>query len=279
VRETDASSPLVDTMTRPPPGGLSFAQFFPNAPKVRAEAHGRADDGLSSPASRPPKLEAEHSGTASPLRTADATPAASKADSHGLTGSSHGSQPSDALPPTHTDENHESSPGDLLTIGGSTSSHTSSASSIYSTPALTASSISAPGSSTHFTVSKDSPASSHTPTAAPANKDMLAPMTTGRVVRHTSHEFKSSAQNGVASKNHAERAPARDPNRSIKGVKCTYDPLIDRIRNKSVSKRAEPVYKEFGLVCDMRNKDGPFQEGGVISYVEKKTPWLTTQIG
>lgn len=34
----------------------------------------------------------------------------------------------------------------------------------------------------------------------------------------------------------------------VKGSKCTYDPLLDRVRNKGVSKSAKPIYKEFGLV-------------------------------
>jgi histone-lysine N-methyltransferase SETD1 len=52
-------------------------------------------------------------------------------------------------------------------------------------------------------------------------------------------------QNGISS---IERPPARDPLLSVKGIKCTNDPLLDRLRKKNVNKNAKPVYKEFGLV-------------------------------
>ena len=35
---------------------------------------------------------------------------------------------------------------------------------------------------------------------------------------------------------------------SVKGIKCTFDPLLERIRDRSISKSAQPIYKEFGLV-------------------------------
>jgi histone-lysine N-methyltransferase SETD1 len=54
----------------------------------------------------------------------------------------------------------------------------------------------------------------------------------------------------AASPSVAERVPARDPSRSIKCIKCTYDPLTDSSLSSSEKRKAKPKYKEFGLVCE-----------------------------
>jgi histone-lysine N-methyltransferase SETD1 len=44
------------------------------------------------------------------------------------------------------------------------------------------------------------------------------------------------------------RVYARDPNTGVKGMICTYDPLLDRKLSSNEKKKAKPTYKEFGLV-------------------------------
>lgn len=64
-------------------------------------------------------------------------------------------------------------------------------------------------------------------------------------------------QNGVLSASRStldelprlEREVARDSGISVKGRKCIYDPILDRLRHKSVSKTSKVTYKDFGLVC------------------------------
>ncbi|WKT43405.1 hypothetical protein QSH57_008241 [Fusarium oxysporum f. sp. vasinfectum] len=55
---------------------------------------------------------------------------------------------------------------------------------------------------------------------------------------------------------------------SVKGLKCTYDPLLDRVHNKSVSKNAKPTYKEFGRDDDAPPKDPRLAKSdGRLGYI------------
>jgi hypothetical protein len=47
--------------------------------------------------------------------------------------------------------------------------------------------------------------------------------------------------------------PARDPSRSIKCIKRTYEPFLDTSLSSSEKRKAKPIYKEFGLVCAFNN--------------------------
>jgi histone-lysine N-methyltransferase SETD1 len=94
---------------------------------------------------------------------------------------------------------------------------------------------------TPFT-STDSPSSIH----ALAKSNMSTPSIIERGLDHAMPTGQRLQQDGAPS---IERIPARDPLLSTKGIKCTYDPLLDRLRKKLVNKNAKPVYKEFGLVC------------------------------
>jgi histone-lysine N-methyltransferase SETD1 len=60
------------------------------------------------------------------------------------------------------------------------------------------------------------------------------------------------------------RTPARDPTRSVRGIKCTYDPSLDRKLPASDKRRAKPTFDEFGLV--RTNKI--YLRGGVIMSIE-----------
>lgn len=46
-----------------------------------------------------------------------------------------------------------------------------------------------------------------------------------------------------------ERKPARDPHRSVKGVKCVYKSILDRSAPAVSSAKSKPIFQEFGLVC------------------------------
>ncbi|UKZ83641.1 hypothetical protein TrVFT333_011450 [Trichoderma virens FT-333] len=216
-------------MTRPPPG-VSFAQFFPNAPKLKTEAQGRAKRGLHvvDPAQDPAAM--------------------TDADSNGFARRCQPSSSSDPTLPQPQADDNGSSPGDMPSTVGSTSSHASSASSLFSAssalPAATATSAGPSMSATPFT-STDSPSSLH----APAKSSMSTPSIVDRALGPPPDNAASAGQHLRQDRNSSiERIPARDPLPSIKGIKCIHDPLLDRLRKKVVNKNAKPVYKEFGLV-------------------------------
>ncbi|KAL7928596.1 hypothetical protein V8C35DRAFT_228211 [Trichoderma chlorosporum] len=228
-------------MTRPPPG-VSFAQFFPNAPKLKPEAQGRAKRGL---------------------QVVDPAQEMTDADSNDF---ARRCQPTSSLDPSlpqpHADDNG-SSPGDMPSTVGSTSSHASSASSLFSAsavPVATATSTGPSVSATPFTFT-DSPSSLH----APPKSSMSTPSApiADRALGHPSENAASAGQNLRRDGNSSiERIPARDPLPSIKGIKCIHDPLLDRLRKKVVNKNAKPVYKEFGLEDDAPPADPRLTKAG-----------------
>ncbi|KAH6606318.1 histone-lysine n-methyltransferase [Trichoderma cornu-damae] len=232
-------------MTRPPPG-VSFAQFFPNAPKLKAEVQGRAER-------ERPKRGVQV------VDPAQETTVMTDPDTNDLARPCQNISSSDATQP-HADDNG-SSPGDMPSTVGSTSSHASSASSLFSGPALpaaTATSSGPPMSATPFT-STDSPSSIH----ALAKSTMSTPSVVDRALGQTSENAVPVGQHLPQDKAPSiERIPARDPLLSIKGVKCTYDPLLDRLRKKVVNKNAKPVYKEFGLEDDAPPADPRLTKAG-----------------
>ncbi|RFU73456.1 histone-lysine n-methyltransferase, h3 lysine-4 specific [Trichoderma arundinaceum] len=232
-------------MTRPPPG-VSFAQFFPNAPKFKTEVQGRAD------------RERSKRGV-QVVDPAQESTVMTDADTNDFARPCQTISSSDTTQP-HADDNG-SSPGDMPSTVGSTSSHASSASSVFSGAALPVATATSSGpsmSATPFT-STDSPSSIH----AHAKSNMSTPSVLDRASGQTS-------ENAVLAGQHLrqdrippiERIPARDPLLSIKGMKCTYDPLLDRLRKKVVNKNAKPVYKEFGLEDDAPPADPRLTKAG-----------------
>ncbi|KAI9158789.1 Histone-lysine N-methyltransferase, H3 lysine-4 specific [Paramyrothecium foliicola] len=251
-------------MTRPPPGP-SFAQFFPQAPKLRADTYARSDRERS-------KLKASDPES---LREAST---AHEADTNGLGRRSQATTFSDT---PHLLDVNESPPADIPSTVGSASSHTSSASSVLSSSARPA--ASAPSSRLSSVVtpltSKDSPSASSTP--AHAKLDMPTSLAADRVASQPSHETLLNGHNDATSGAPAKagRIPARDPEPSVKGLKCTFDPLLDRKHNKNVSKSAKPVYKEFGLDDDAPPADPRLAKGDRLSYINTdfylpKARWL-----
>lgn len=183
-------------------------------------------------------------GRCTPLNPPASSP---NADGHtaGLASNSHLNGRSPRAVHSSTDDN-ESLAGDTLNAGGSASSHTSTTSSVFS--AATRLSASATMRKPHTLTPPTtiaSPSSSYLSTTAPTKAqsttlrryddgtDSLVPITDG------------SAHGAAA----VERVPCRDPSRSIKCIKRTYEPLLDPSLSSSEKKKAKPIYKEFGLVC------------------------------
>lgn len=231
-------------MTRPPPG-VSFAQFFPNAPKLKTEAQGRAKRGLQ---------VVDPAPETAVMTDADSNDFARRCQT------TTSSDPSLPQPQPQADDNG-SSPGDMPSTVGSTSSHASSASSLFSgsaVPVATATSSGPSMSATPFT-STDSPSSFH----APAKSSMSTPSIVDRASGQPSENPASAGQHLRQDRTSSiERIPARDPLPSIKGIKCIHDPLLDRLRKKVVNKNAKPVYREFGLEDDAPPADPRLTKAG-----------------
>ncbi|KAG5978137.1 histone methyltransferase set1 [Claviceps digitariae] len=243
-------------MTRPPPG-VSFAQFFPNAPRVRAEAaQGRTDRERSrrnSLAAGDSEREPS-SGALDASTTSFARPSQSNVSSDG---------------PHPQADDHDTPLGDIPSTVGSATSHTSSASSIFSSSRRqnTTSSLSHISTSTTPLAPRDS--SSYSPVPPYSKTDMPPLITADHAPGRPHHVAVTQSNNGTSSSNQPiDRPPARDPFPSVKGKICTYDPVLDRVRHKGVSKSAKPIYKEFGLDDDAPPMDPRLQKaGGRLGYI------------
>jgi len=242
-------------MSRAP--GASFAQFFPSAPRAAKDKAKEREKSKSfsidSPSIRP---VADTKAVASTFRVDDG-------------GSSRGG--GDSMPPA-TDasapqaEDNESLQGDLLNGVGSASSHTSAVSSVFSAPGQQPN-ISTSGTSrnvsslTPLTNADSSPSRVTSPNqykaGAPATNS-----TWSSAEKPIGHDDVLQAQPASADQPPSEpRVFARDPNKGVKGMICTYDPLLDRKLSSNEKKKAKPIYKEFGLVCILQSL------GGVILLV------------
>lgn len=147
----------------------------------------------------------------------------------------------------HTDD-AESVTGDTLNTVGSASSHESSSSSLFSSSTRQATgTLSKTHNSTLTPLTTiDSP--SHANPAGSAKAHSTTPQHSSRAngFLPTSNPGTNGASTPVP--RIAELAPARNPGRSVKGVKCIYDPALDRSLSNSDRRKAKPRYKEFGLV-------------------------------
>jgi [histone H3]-lysine4 N-trimethyltransferase SETD1 len=226
-------------MSRAP--GASFAQFFPSAPRAAKDKAKEREKSKSMSIDSP-----------SIRSVADTKAAASNfcVDDNGFSrgggdGISHALDT--AAPPA---EDNESLQGDLLNGVGSASSHTSAVSSVFSAPAQQPN-ISTSGASRN--VSSLTPLtnadSSPTRTTSPNHYKAGAPATWSSTEKAVGHDDVLQAQPALADQPPPEpRVFARDPNKGVKGMICTYDPLLDRKLSSNEKKKAKPTYKEFGLV-------------------------------
>ncbi|KAL2191390.1 SET1-like protein [Thermothelomyces heterothallicus CBS 203.75] len=241
-------------MTRP--AGASFAQFFPDAPRERERARMKAQESPSA-----------HPGEANEQRAPLNPSASSHSDEGPRTGfasRSHlnGTGPHTAHPPT---EDIESLTGDAINTGGSASSHTSASSSVFSAAARPSApdAVKLPNTQPTPPTAITSP-SSYLSTTVPAKAQPTAPCRADGV------EGPAPMPSGsVPDAPAIERVPARDPSRSIKCVKRTYDPLLDTSLSSSEKRKAKPIYKEFGLddEDDAPPSDPRLAKGGRLNYI------------
>lgn len=224
-----------------------FADFFPAAPRAaknKAKERQRAKSKvLDSPSVTPVSAQQDANIF---LRPRDE----SRQSDRGVDGI-NGAVSETALPAL---DDNDSPQGDLLNGVGSASSHTSTISSVFSAP---------PATSTF---------------GGPSNLNILTPLTTddssppGKAMsphpsiansatvlsRDQNNDRSPSKAHVAAPKSQtpeqvsiATRIHVRDPNRGVKGEKCTYDPWLDPklVTEKEKKKGGKPIYKAFGLVC------------------------------
>jgi [histone H3]-lysine4 N-trimethyltransferase SETD1 len=242
----------------PPPTGASFAKFFPAAPRVaKARAIEREKAKLKAHEAPAPiesnQSKADQAHTQGGARPVQETPF------------------SDASQP-QTDGN-DSPPGDSSNPVGSVSSHTSTGSSsvLSSSVRQSATTGSSRISTTSVTplTSMESPTymSNSTPGKPNVSTSQASDWSERIAPPNTTDTHMLDAPSSTLP--YIERVPARDPTRSVQGIKCIYDPFLDRALPKSEKKDAKPRYKEFGWV--RKDYIPPLSlslvEGGLSSFV------------
>jgi histone-lysine N-methyltransferase SETD1 len=222
-----------------------FADFFPAAPRAaknKAKERQRAKSkALDSPSLRPVTSDQDPNLA---FRSRDENGQAYRS-TDGVNGVARDS----AAPAT---DDNESLQGDLLNGVGSASSHTSTISSAFSAhpAAATFGSSSNLNSLTPLTTADSSPPGL---TNSPHHSKTIPTLSMSRdqpTDRHSSeHLVIQPGSDSAKQILSTPRIHARDPNRSVKGEKCTYDPQLDPKLSSSDKKRTKPTYKVFGLVC------------------------------
>ncbi|KJK77961.1 Histone-lysine N-methyltransferase [Metarhizium anisopliae BRIP 53293] len=243
-------------MTRPPPG-VSFAQFFPNAPKVRAEAQGRAD-----------RERSRRNSIQGSDPSSDPAAGAVPSNATGFARLSQSNIPSDA--PHSQNDDHDTPLGDIPSTVGSASSHTSSASSIFSASQRQTTTTASSHISARTTPLTARDSSSYSPVPSSSKPDMppLEAADHGSGQAHTAGLAQGHGGLDSFGTQHIDRPSARDPFPSVKGLICTYDPILDRVRNKGAGKSSKPTYTEFGLNDDAPPSDPRLQKaGGRLGYI------------
>ncbi|OTB05802.1 hypothetical protein M426DRAFT_125190 [Hypoxylon sp. CI-4A] len=203
-----------------------YKEFFPNAPRAARDKANERERERSSRVSEAAENDPKIAATAH------------------RDGAKYDSSLSDAAhPPT---DDTESLQGDILNGVGSASSHASTASSVFTTTNSSAAihASSRASNSTPLTTLGSPANSSHIQSAK--QQPSAPPNTTGK-----SDSTKSITVTGPLSKlpSVAKRLPARDPNLTIKGTKCIYDPSTDKNLSSNDRKTMKPRYKNIGLVC------------------------------
>ena len=223
--------------------GASFAQFFPSAPRAAKDKAKEREKSkslnLESP-SIPPVADNQVASSDSRIEDGGSTHRAGDSNI----------PVTDTAPPA---EDNESIPGDILNGVGSASSHTSTISSVFSGPTQSNNMSTVGGtrnisSLTPLTNTDSSPSRITSPdqhkSGGPAtNSTGFA--ANKAVLQDVVHQSQPSIINQTPSDS---RVYARDPNRSVKGTKCIYDPQIDSKSSSIDKKKKDPKYKEFGLV-------------------------------
>lgn len=225
-------------MSRAP--GASFAQFFPAAPRAAKDKAKEREkfksQGLDSPNIRP---VADSKVSLSFPRADDAASSRSGGDI----------KPPAVNGVAPSTEDIDTLQGDLLNGVGSASSHTSTVSSGFSAPAQQSnmSTLGGPrnvSSLTPLTNIESSPIPTASPQHKSGNHTTNSNELSNAIAVGTNSTISAQPPAEAPHKPTDSRVYARDPNKGVKGIKCTYDPLLD----KTASKKAKPIYKEFGLV-------------------------------
>lgn len=218
-----------------------YKEFFPNAPRAaRDKANER-------------ERERERTARASEAvdrnsRTATPTHPHTYAHRDGSNKHDSSSLISDAAHPSTDDS--ESVQGDILNGAGSASSHASTVSSVFSTS----------NTSAYMNASSRASNSNQTPltnTGSPAPLSSMHPakMNASTTQHGPTYPTTASPQPPRV----AERIPARDPHRTIQGIKCIHDPSTDKTLSSADRKTMKPKYKNFGSVRTQHYTRG---EGG-----------------
>ncbi|KAI0123122.1 hypothetical protein BJ170DRAFT_126105 [Xylariales sp. AK1849] len=216
----------------PSASGAGFAQFFPAAPRAarekateRERAKSRASDAVERDA-----------------RISSSTSISSTAHRDGIK-SDPSSSDAGHLPTDDT----ESLQGDILNGVGSASSYASTASSVFSNGSHPSSAVNASSHASNSNLTPLTSAGSPSNPTVPYSQHAKQPQDYGKLNGPTStpatDSSSTSRRPGVA-----DRIPARDPDRQIKGMKCTHDPLLDKKLSSTEKKTMKPKYKTFGSV-------------------------------
>ncbi|RNJ54012.1 histone methyltransferase set1 [Verticillium nonalfalfae] len=243
-------------MTRQSSAG--FAQFFPTAPRAAREK-----------ATEREKARLRTQETAGSLLASQPVVLAAPAD--GLNGQAAPTDANLVSGSHHQAEDHGSPLGEILTAVGSASSHASTGSSIFSatTRQSLASGLSQNAAASTVTplTSIESPSvSGHTHPPKPTTSNSQIP---DHQQSSTAHHSPAHMPNGSSDSYPAiDRVPARAPGRSRKGVKCIYDPLLDKTLSKDKIRAAKPTFKEFGMDDDDAPPSDPrLAMGGRLNYM------------
>jgi histone-lysine N-methyltransferase SETD1 len=216
-----------------PPG---FAAYFPSAPRA-AKDKAKEREKVKSQKLDSPTIRAVVDGRSSFLnnRLENIPPSRSGGEKSILVTDTSAAQADDT----------ESLQGDLLNGVGSASSHASSVSTVFSIPAPQTG-ISTNGGSrnmsslTPLTNIESSPNRMPSPQQQHKNDVPASDLSQINEQAVTANDVLHTQSAPADQSTPASRVFARDPNKSVKGEVCTYDP--------NDKKKAKPIYKEFGLV-------------------------------
>lgn len=215
-----------------------FADFFPAAPRAaknKAKERQRAKSkALDSPSATPVNIPQEANA---PARSRD-----ENAQTEPSTDGSNGTNLEPAVPILDASESPQ---GDLLNGVGSASSHASTISSVFSAPPATTT-FGGLSNLTPLTTADSSPPPL---LASPHHSNTATAISLSRSVPFPEKEVAESQSHTSVQDSPAPRIYARDPNKGVKGEKCTYDPQLDHKLSSSDRKKTKPIYKVFGLVC------------------------------
>ncbi|TGJ86182.1 hypothetical protein E0Z10_g2569 [Xylaria hypoxylon] len=226
-----------------------YQEYFPNAPRAaRDKANERERERYSKASDTPDS----HPRTATPAHR-DAK---------------YDSSASDSARPPNQDTYTEYSQGDLLNGVGSASSRASTTSSIFSTQnntsAVNAAAHVPNNDITPLTVT-GSPAYFTNNAAQPSKEHAAAASTYASKTDSTS--LTAAMESSTTPPSVVKRLPARDPDRTTRGMRCIHDPSTDKTLSSVEKKSMKPKYKTFGSEDDSPPPDPRLSKGSWLDYI------------